>query len=286
MMPTSQASQTALTAATARAAHLIVDQAPVIFADTLAATLLGEAAETFLAYHRAHGDHLVLAGARAQVICRSRFTEDRLTEAAGQGLRQYVILGAGLDSFGYRADLARGVRVFEVDHPATQRWKQQSVAAAGLTARGALAYVPIDFETESLIERLRDGGFDPTQPALVSWLGVTMYLTRPAIERTLAELGGLAPGSALVADYMLPEDLRDEAGQQYVDLVAPVAAERGEPWRTFLTPETFSALLAGHGFDRINHLSQRDMVPPSLWERSDCLRPAELSRIAHARLPG
>ena len=107
-----QPSETAMTAAAARAAHLIVDSPPPIFADTLAATILGDRADEFIDYHRNHGDHPVLAGARAQVVCRSRFTEDVLARRAGQGVDQYVILGAGLDSYAYRANSA--VRVFEV----------------------------------------------------------------------------------------------------------------------------------------------------------------------------
>src|SRR4051812_24610261 len=121
-------SRTAMTAAAARAAHLIVDGEPVVFADTLAYRLLGEQAEELVAYHRLHGDHLVLAGARAAVTTRSRFTEERLARAAAAGMRQYVVLGAGLDSFAYRSDLY--VRVFEVDHPATQEWKRERLRDA------------------------------------------------------------------------------------------------------------------------------------------------------------
>ena len=119
-MEDGQLSFTALTAAAARAAHLIVDQEPWIFADGLAAQLLGEQAEELISYHKLHGTHPVLAGARVQVTCRSRYTEDALSRAVSRGVGQYVILGAGLDSFAYRAGLAGRVRVFEVDHPATQ----------------------------------------------------------------------------------------------------------------------------------------------------------------------
>lgn len=118
-------SQTALTAAAARAAHPIVDQAPFIFVDPLAGTLLGTRADELLDYHRRHGGHPVLSGARTQVTCRSRYTEDRLADAIGRGIGQYVLLGAGLDSFAYRSPLAGRVRVFEVDHPATQEYKRR-----------------------------------------------------------------------------------------------------------------------------------------------------------------
>ena len=132
MIANEQPSLTALTAAAARAAHLIVDNEPVIFADTLAQAMLGERAEELLSYHRVHGTHPVLTGARAQVTCRSRYAEDRLADAIERGIGQYVLLGAGLDSFAYRSPLAGRVRVFEVDHPATQEYKQRVREVAGL----------------------------------------------------------------------------------------------------------------------------------------------------------
>jgi methyltransferase (TIGR00027 family) len=287
-------SQTALTAAAARAAHLIVDGEPPIFADTLAYRLLGERAEEFVGYHRAHGGHPVLSGARAAVTTRARFTEDRLAEAVGRagsgagsgagGITQYVILGAGLDSFAYRSELAGRVRVFEVDHPATQRWKRRSLAAAGIAVPDAVTFVPFDLETGALADRLRDGGFDPARPALVGWLGVTMYLTVEAIGRTLAGIGGFAPGTEVVVDYLLPAHLRDAAGRAYADAVMPVAAQRGEPWLAFLEPGEMAALLRRHGFAPIADVGQVEAVAPALWRRSDAVRPAELARLAHARV--
>lgn len=120
------------------------------------------------------------------------------------------------------------------------------------------------------------------EPAVVSWLGVSMYLTRPAITATLAEVGRFAPGTKLIADYMLPADLRDTAGNSYADLVMPVAAERGEPWLTFLTPGGKSALLAEHGFGTAEQARRRDQVPPGVWNRTDALRPMDLSVITRA----
>jgi methyltransferase (TIGR00027 family) len=284
-------SQTALTAAAARAAHLLVDQPPVIFADTLAMLLLGDQATELVAYHRAHGAHVVLAGARGQATCRSRYAEDSLAAAiSGSGIAQYLILGAGLDSFAYRSPLSGQVRVFEVDHPATQDFKLRQLSAAGIAVPGNVVFVPVDFEDGrpggALAERLARSGFDLARPAFVSWLGVTMYLTEAAIGQTFAELGGFAPGSQVVADYMLPAHLRDDDGSTYVDLVAPVAAERGEPWLTFLSPEQMSALLAEHGLTPLRHLSQRDVGDAATWQRSDSLHPIRLSAIAHAVVAG
>jgi O-methyltransferase involved in polyketide biosynthesis len=294
-------SQTALTAAAARAAHLIVDREPVIFADELAAILLGEQAEEFISYHRLHGTHLVLSSARAQAVCRSRFTEDHLAARVRDGVSQYVILGAGLDSFAYRSQPAAGgpaaggpalrrpagqrlIRVFEVDHPASQQWKRGHLAAAGIPVPDHVSFVAMDFERDPLAGRLRQAGFDPDRPALVSWLGVTMYLTQAAISQTLAEIGTFAPGTQLITDYMLPAALRDETGNTYADLVAPTAAEHGEPWLTFLAPGDMSALLETHGFGGVEHVRQRDSVPAALWDRTDSLRPAGLSMLARATL--
>jgi O-methyltransferase involved in polyketide biosynthesis len=119
---------------------------------------------------------------------------------------------------------------------------------------------------------------------LVSWLGVTMYLSTDAIAGTLASLGGFARGSELIVDYMLTPDLRDEAGQVYVDLVAPAAAQYGEPWLTFLSPSSMKERLEKHGFTLVEDVGQRDAIDASLWERTDALRPAELSHLARALL--
>jgi methyltransferase (TIGR00027 family) len=270
-------SQTALMAAAARAAHLIVDDRPPIFADTVAAALLGERADELIGYHRANPTHPLLADVRGLVAARSRYTEDQLG-----GATQYVILGAGLDTFAER--VTTGIRVFEVDHPATQHWKRRRLAARGVPEK--VTFVAVDLESDALHDRLVGAGFDPEVPAVVSWLGVLPYLTPPAIAETLAVLGGFAPGTQLVADYLLPEGLRDEAGESYVELVAAATAERGEPWRTYLRPDEATALLHRHGFGEVRHVHQRDCVDPTLWRRTDVLRPIDLAVLAHATVTG
>jgi methyltransferase (TIGR00027 family) len=275
-------SQTALTAAAARAAHLLVDGPPVIFADPLAERLLGADAETLLSYHRNHGSHAILSGARTQVTLRSRLAESRVAAARSRGVLQYVLLGAGLDSFAYRSG-DPDLRTFEVDRPASQRWKRDRVAEAGIDVPPTLAYVPVDFETESLRDALAAAGFDASAPAVVSWLGVTMYLTRPAIEATLGELGRFATGSEIVFDYMLAPESRDEAGRAYADQVSAVAAERGEPWLSAFTPGEISAALTAAGFADITHTRQAD-AEPELWRRTDALAPSTLAVVAHARV--
>jgi methyltransferase (TIGR00027 family) len=222
-----------------------------------------------------------MARGGAQVTCRSRYAEDRLAGGVRRGIGQYVILGAGLDSFAGRSELAGQVRVFEVDHPATQDYKRRV-----LPDTGNVAFVPVDFSRDSFGEGLRRAGFDVAAPAFVSWLGVTMYLAESAIEATLSAVGGFAPGSQIVVDYMLPAGWRDAAGDSYADLVGQASAEWGEPWRSLLAPAAMAALLGRHGLQLVRDISQRDMIPATAWHRSDSLRPVELSRLVHAAVPG
>ena len=279
MTTNGQPSLTAFTAAAARAAHLLVDREPAIFADTLAEAMLGERADELIGYHREHGAHPVLSGARTQVTCRSRYTEDSLAGGVRRGIGQYVILGAGLDSFAGRSALAGLVRVFEVDHPATQDYKRRVLPAAE-----NVTFVPVDFSRELLGDELRRARFDFAAPAFVSWLGVTMYLEENAIDATLTVIGGCAPGSEIVVDYMLPAGWRDAAGDTYADLVGQASAEQGEPWRSLFTPDEMTAVLGRHRCRPIRDLGQRDMVPATAWDRPDSLHPVELSRIAHATI--
>jgi methyltransferase (TIGR00027 family) len=277
-----QPSRSALTAAAARAAHLIVDGQPTIFADTLAAALLGDRAEELIAYHERHGTHPVLAGARVQVTCRSRYAEDRLARASGAGVTQYVLLGAGLDSFAYRGGpLAGRARVFEVDHPASQEFKRAALAAARVEAPGNVRYVPADLARDDLARCLDAAGFDAAAPAVVAWLGVTMYLTADAVAETMTAVARFAPGTELIADYLLPEGARDEAGALYGALVAQASAEQGEPWRSYFTPDQMADLAVRAGFAAVRAVSQRDTIPAQLWQRADSLRPARLAVLFH-----
>lgn len=279
-------SATALMAAAARAAHLIVDDEPRIFADPIAGRLLGDRAEELISYHTLHGTHPVLSGARVQVACRSRYAEEALARAVAAGTAQYVILGAGLDSFAYRGGLAGRVRVFEVDHPASQEVKRSALAAAGIAVPGNVTFVPADLAAGSLTASLADAGFDRSAPAMVCWLGVTMYLTADAIAETMTAVAGLAPGSELIADYLLPEDARDEAGALYGSMVAQASAEQGEPWRSCFTPARIEDLARRAGLGAVRSVRQRDTVPARLWRRTDSLRPAELAVLFHAAVTG
>jgi methyltransferase (TIGR00027 family) len=282
-----QPSNTALTAAAARAAHLIVDDEPRIFADPLAARLLGDRADELISYHTLHGTHPVLSGARVQVACRSRYAQDSLARAAATGVSQYVILGAGLDSFAYHRDgLAARVRVFEVDHPASQEVKRAALAAAGIPVPGDVTFVPADLAADSLIRCLASAGFDALAPAVFGWLGVTMYLMADAIAETMTAIAGCAPGSELIADYMLPPDARDEAGALYGRLVAQASAERGEPWRSCFTPAEIADLARKSGLGAARSVRQRDTIPAHLWRRTDSLQPTDLAVLFHGAITG
>jgi len=266
-------SQTALKAAAGRAAHLLVDHPPYLLDDPVAVRMLGDRADELVDRHRLDGSNPVLAAARAQVTARTRFTEDRLAAAR---LDQYVLLGAGLDSFAHRSPLAGSARVFEVDHPETQEYKK-SVAPSG-----PVNYVPVDFETDGLLDRLTEAGFDPARPALVGWLGVSAYLELPDIERLLAVVGTFAPGTEIVAEHMLPGGHRDAAGDSYVEAIEPTVVASGEPWRSLLSTADMADMLRRNGFGTVRAVEQQDWVDAALWDRSDGLAPIRVSMLAHA----
>jgi methyltransferase (TIGR00027 family) len=271
-----------LATAAARAAHLIVDREPWIFEDRLAIVLLGDSCADLLAAHRDSGQPGALASMRVAMTTRSRYAEERLAEAATRGIRQYVVLGAGLDSFAYRSPLARELQVLEVDHPDTQVWKRDRLAGAAITVTSRPRFVAVDFRVDSLSDRLMDMGFDPSHPAFVSWLGVTQYLTDESISTTLEVIGGLCPGTELVIEYLVPAGIRDERGQALADFFMPRAAALGEPWLTFHTPTDIAGMLAACGMVVLDDVGRHGQVDPVLWERTDELRPHELGRIARA----
>jgi methyltransferase (TIGR00027 family) len=261
---------------------LVVDRHPWIFEDTLAAALLGPLADELVAAHRDRATAAALASMRVAMTTRSRYTEDHLVKAFDRGIRQCVLLGAGLDSFGYRSSLAHQMHVFEVDHPATQGWKRERLAAASISVPIRVRFVPVDFTVDSLSNRLVGMGFDLAQPAFVSWLGVTQYLTEEALGATLDVIGGFSAGTELVMEYLVPAGLRDQPGQALADFFMPRASAFGEPWVTFLTPTDVSRLLAARGMIIVDDVGRKDQIDPSLWERSDSLSPHELGRLVRA----
>jgi methyltransferase (TIGR00027 family) len=213
-------SATAMIAAMIRAAHLLWDDPPKIFQDPLALGLSGvESASalqaTLKAMQAEQARRSTPAFAQvlsrynyAGVLVRQRYAEDELATAVERGVEQYVILGAGLDSFAYRRpDLATILRVFEVDHPATQQWKRARLQELSVHLPSNLTFIPLDFEQHTLADGLPAGGHRPELPTFFSWLGVTQYLTAEAVFTTLRYVASLAPGSEIVFQYFLPESL-------------------------------------------------------------------------------
>jgi len=268
----------------ARAAHLLVDREPWIFEDTLALALLDESADDLLLPHRDPDAPGALASIRVAITTRSRYTEARLARAVDRGVDQYVLLGAGLDSFAYRSPLTDRLHVYEVDRPATQAWKRERLAAARISVPARVDLVAVDFTIDSLEDRLVGTGFDPSRPAFLSWLGVTQYLTTDAIGATLDVIGGFAAGTELVMEYLVPTELRDGAGQEVADYFMPRAAASAEPWLTFLTPSETAAALAARSLVVIDDVDREHQVPRLLWQRSDRLHPHKLGRLVHATL--
>lgn len=244
-MEEGQPSATAMASAMVRAAHLLWDDPPKIFEDTLALRLSGCESEAAL---RAQFDRLDAEFARSvgpdfartlrrhftgMVVMRSRYLENEVDQAVGRGLSQYVILGAGLDSFAYRRlDLVKVLRVFEVDHPATQAWKRTRLQEAGIELPPNLSFVPVDFEQQSLIDSLRMSGYRTDVPGLFSWLGVTVYLTLDAIFDTLRTVAALAPGTEIILQYSVPKELVNWETQKILAVIMAAGAARSEPFQS------------------------------------------------------
>ncbi|MEZ4333787.1 MAG: class I SAM-dependent methyltransferase [Myxococcota bacterium] len=250
-MNAGEPSRTAMQVAACRAAHLRFDPPPHLLEDPFAERLLGDEAEALIGSY-APGGPWILEENRHFLPFRGRFGEDAIAAAHREGTRQLVILGAGLDSFALRrAGALADLQVFELDHPATQRWKRARLAALGIALPAGVALVECDFETTAVAQALASTSFRRDRPVIVSWMGVVYYLAKDTVRRALAELAGLlAPGSRLVLDYQLPlEDLP----QRYRDVFAQQSAylaRAGEPQVNRYRPEQLRAALLEAGFVR------------------------------------
>jgi methyltransferase (TIGR00027 family) len=194
---------------------------------------------------------------RLFIAARSRFSEDSLAACVARGVRQVVVLGAGLDTFSLRNPHA-GVRVFEVDYPATQGWKRERLTQAGLAAPSSLTFAPVDFERQSLAEGLAAAGFQADRPAFFQWLGVVPYLTREAVAATLDFIARV-PESEVVFDYAEPLENYLADRRAYVTAVAARAAALGEPWLSLFDPADLSGLLREKGFVTVEDLGLADI---------------------------
>jgi len=244
-------SRTAVLTAVARAIHR-EEPPPWVIDDYLALPLAGQEGRALLDRLRADVPRPHLLAFSRWMCVRARFPEDIAEQAAAAGTSQYVILGAGLDSFAYRrGDLLRRLRVFEVDHPATQAWKRRRLAELGIQPPAGLVFAPVDFEHQTLRDGLAQAGLDFGQLAVVSWVGVTMYLTHDAIHATLATLAGCRPGSQVVLTYNQPPAALTGSTAQIAATFAALAAEMGEPFLSRFLPTEITQLLHQHGFDQI-----------------------------------
>lgn len=238
-------SRTAAGVAWLRAAHQIVDDEPRILDDPVALQLLGEAGRRAIGTRR---DELFTPGAlalRSHVLLRSRYAEDRLADAVGRGVRQYVVLGAGLDTFAYRQPpWALQLRIYEVDQPASRQVKVSRLANAGIEPPPNLVLAAVDFESERVQDGLLRHGVAIDEPAFFSWLGVSMYLTRDAVAAVFRAVAGFAARTELVFTFAQPRP----AGSQLVDR----AATLGEPWLSFFTQDELADLLRQAGFSAVH----------------------------------
>jgi methyltransferase (TIGR00027 family) len=212
---------------------------------------------------------------RASILARARFIEDLVEAEVASGLQQYVILGAGLDTFAQRRPaLAAKLTVFEVDQPAPQQWKQQRLVELGLGVPAFLRLVPVDFEAgESWWDRVATAGFDAGRRALVVSTGVSMYLTREAIVATLRHVAELAPGSTFVMSFLLPFDLVDADIRPGMEQAAKGARASGTPFISFFNPSEMLTLAHEAGFRRAEHVSSGALADRYFADRTDGLRP-------------
>ena len=253
-MQTGRPSRTALGAAMHRAVHQTLEGG-VIFRDSYALQILDDEARENLPAMANDPAHRPM---RLFIAARSRFSEDAMTACVARGVRQVVILGAGLDTFALRNPHA-GVTVYEVDYPATQAWKRDRLAQSGLALPSSLTLVSIDFERERLGEALAASGFRVDEPAFFQWLGVTPYLTREAIVSTLDFVAGIA-GSEIVFEYGEPLENYPPAMRANLEAIAESVAARGEPWISLFDPPEMAALLQARRFAEFEDVSRAEFA--------------------------
>jgi methyltransferase (TIGR00027 family) len=269
--PKTAPDSTAVRVALWRALHVEVDQPPHVFEDEVGLKLAApddgwRSRPDMSAFTRPF---------RASIVARARFIEDLVAEQAARGAGQYVILGAGLDTFAQRRpELASRLLVFEVDRPGPQGWKRQRLIDLGFGIPSYLRLVPVDFEAgQTWWERLAEAGFDANRPAVVASTGVSMYLTKDAIAATLRQVAALAPGSTLAMSFMLPIELADPEVRPGIERAAEGARANGTPFISFFTPTEILALAREAGFRNFQHVSAATLAQRYFAGRTDGLRP-------------
>ncbi len=284
-MEEARPSHTALRVAMRRAAHQLADE-PKVLDDPIALKILGPRALAQLEGGEGTGGDRLSKALRAFMAARSRYAEDELARAIARGAAQYVVLGAGLDTFAYRNPHAEAaLRVFEVDYPATQEWKRQQLAATEIAIPASVTFAPVDFERQTLAEGLRDAGFDREKPAFFSWLGVSMYLTDEAITATLEFVASLPPGGGIVFDYMVPRESLGLIERMALDALSRRVESAGEPFVTFFDPKTLAERLKRIGFRSVEDLGTDEINARYFKGRADGLRVmGNVGRLMSAQL--
>jgi methyltransferase (TIGR00027 family) len=266
-----QPSKTALRVALRRAAHQVHDARPLVFEDPLAVRILGkEYAEEV----RRTPDSIkrpFSAGLRAFMVGRARLAEDTLAAGVRElRVRQYLVLGAGLDTFACRNPFD-DVRVFEVDHPATQAWKMKMLQAAEIVPLKSAQFVAVDFEKDSLRARLKASGFDFSAPTVTAWLGVVPYLTMEAFRATIRILSSLPEGSAVVFDYSQPAEALSVVERMMLESLSARVARAGESFQLFFTPPQLGEELEWLGMRVVEDLGGAAITARYFAGRSDGL---------------
>jgi methyltransferase (TIGR00027 family) len=279
-------SRMAILTAMLRGAHYILDVEPRILDDSFARAFAGFSSDEELL--KALDDLKVAEFIRRRTLLavRNRYAEDELVRSVAQGMTQYVILGAGLDSFAYRRrDLLQVLDVYEVDHPASQAWKRQRVEELGIKIPERLHYVPVDFERETLTNGLSAAGVNLRAATFFSWLGVTQYLTSTAVLNTLREIARLAaPGSEIVFQLIVPAATLVGEERALVEVLAARSAAVGEPWLSSFTPEELEVHLKQLGFKEVIHFGPHNATERYLTGRSDQLRLPAYFHMIDARV--
>ena len=262
-------SRTALRVALRRAAHQLYDAKPLVLDDPIATSILGERYAEELRRTPIRPDRPFSVALRAFIVARSRYAEDMLRDAVAQGVTQYVLLGAGLDTFAHRNPYS-DLRVFEVDHPATQSWKRDLLTESTLPSSKNLVYAPVDFETQDLPTQLRAAGFDPEASTFFAWLGVVPYLTHGAFRTTLDFIASRPRGSGLVLDYAQPRLALPFREQLAYDSLASRVQLAGEPFQLFFTPSKIATEL--DAFYNLEDLGSPEINARYFEGRADNLR--------------
>jgi methyltransferase (TIGR00027 family) len=263
-------SRTAHRVAIRRAAHQLFDH-PRVLDDPLALAIIGNEATEKLRANEKEGESSIAGAFRAFMAARSRYAEDQLAKAIGQGVAQYVVLGAGLDTFAYRNPYA-SLRVFEVDHPATQAWKRESLLKAGLEVPQSLVFAPVDFERQQLAVELERGGFEPKLPAFFSWLGVVPYLMRESCMATLAFIAKMPARSGVAFDFAVDSKLLSWPERVAVYALSRRVAAAGEPFQLFFRPDELINELRALGFHHTEILGAAEINARYFADRADGLR--------------